>query len=136
MELVSPLVFVLSYVYPSQIGNSQSPATFLFLLMWVAHYANRSIVYPLRQPSRKPMHIGVMLSACFFNVVNGYVNGRWLATLYPEQSRSPVLIISGIFMFALGMFGNIYHDEILIKLKKQSKGYSVPFGGQYGLHAT
>ncbi|KAJ2707751.1 hypothetical protein FB645_000524 [Coemansia sp. IMI 203386] len=79
------------------------------------------------------MHVGIMLSACLFNTVNGYINGRWLATEYKNRSEDPVLAIGGICMFALGMAGNIYHDDLLMNLRRRTTGYSIPFGGLFGL---
>ncbi|KAJ2784594.1 hypothetical protein GGI15_002207 [Coemansia interrupta] len=135
MELVSPATFLLSYTRPSSIGSTRSHITDLFALLWTIHYANRALIYPLRQPSRKPMHIGIMLSACLFNVVNGYINGRWLSTLYGRDGvDGPLCVLGGICMFAAGMFGNIYHDNLLMGLRRRAtNGYSVPTGGLFSM---
>ncbi|KAJ1960362.1 hypothetical protein GGI12_003842 [Dipsacomyces acuminosporus] len=166
MELVSPLAFALSYFArsPPFSGDSRSSgsgssrrtlATHVFMALWMIHYTNRAVIYPLRQQSRKQMHLGILLSACVFNVVNGYVNARWLVvfsdiSLYSSSmsdskmayfSRHPVRCVLGLSMFALGMAGNIHHDNILSSLRTRSprqtaKGdkkstYSVPYGGLF-----
>ncbi|KAJ2387774.1 hypothetical protein GGI05_003986 [Coemansia sp. RSA 2603] len=135
MELVSPATFLLSYMRPSSIGSTQTNLTDLFAILWIIHYANRAFIYPLRQPSRKPMHIGIMLSACLFNVVNGYTNGRWLSTLYSREDQHGLLrILAGTCMFIAGMLGNVYHDNLLMSLRRHSTdGYSIPTGGLFSV---
>ncbi|KAI9506791.1 3-oxo-5-alpha-steroid 4-dehydrogenase-domain-containing protein [Coemansia spiralis] len=99
MELVSPVVFIYSYfssnlafLLPSKIQpleRSASTRSLVFVALWIAHYVNRAIIYPLRQPSRKNMHIGIMLCAVVFNTVNAYLNGRWLATAFSSHATEP-----------------------------------------------
>ncbi|KAI8325277.1 3-oxo-5-alpha-steroid 4-dehydrogenase [Martensiomyces pterosporus] len=144
MELVSPLVFAYSYFA----RRPQTLATHVFFFLWMAHYANRAILYPLRQQSRKPMHAGIMLCAYLFNAVNGYLNARYLAAfsdplLYsaPYFARHPMRSLLGIGLFVCGMAGNIHHDSILSGLRTHPAGketgsagegrYLVPYGGLF-----
>ncbi|KAJ2796871.1 hypothetical protein H4R20_005387 [Coemansia guatemalensis] len=170
MELVSPAVLLyaryshmapvlcLLNIAPS-IHNTESTAEELLsfkdtlVLLWLVHYAYRAILYPLRQPSRKPMHLGIMLSAVLFNSVNGYLNGRWLSLYAPLEYQQNVGVYiahnrwrcwTGLILFAGGFIGNIYHDNVLMRLrrtpqsvrkeqKSKSTRYSIPYGGLFGL---
>lgn len=49
----------------------------LLLALFVAHYVNRSLIYPLRTQGR-PMPLTVMLMAFAFCTVNGYLQARAL----------------------------------------------------------
>ncbi|KAJ1670898.1 hypothetical protein GGF38_001197 [Coemansia sp. RSA 25] len=149
MELVSPAALLYSYLamdsfIPTSRSVGHSLLTHAFCAMWCVHYANRALVYPLRQASRKPMHIGVGLASCMFNSINGYLNGRWLAVfsdglynetyLYTHKWR----VLFGLCLFVLGMAGNIYHDNILLRLRRPASGksnnrYSVPEGGLFAV---
>ncbi|KAJ1992504.1 hypothetical protein GGI25_000177 [Coemansia spiralis] len=151
MELVSPVVFIYSYfssnlafLLPSKIQpleRSASTRSLVFVALWIAHYVNRAIIYPLRQPSRKNMHIGIMLCAVVFNTVNAYLNGRWLATAFSSHATEPfnswdVRFVLGTALFVAGMAGNIHHDNLLMRLRsKKSKGngsrYLIPYGSLF-----
>ncbi|PIA18158.1 3-oxo-5-alpha-steroid 4-dehydrogenase [Coemansia reversa NRRL 1564] len=168
MELVSPVALLyarFSHMVPvlrlfkvTAATHSTGPAAEgllsfrnLLVLLWLMHYAYRAILYPLRQPSRKPMHLGIMLSAVVFNSINGYLNGRWLSMFAPlEYQQNCTVYIAdnygrcwvGLILFVGGIIGNIYHDNILMRLrrspqsvnKKQkpiSTRYSIPYGGLF-----
>ncbi|KAJ1667310.1 hypothetical protein IW140_001955 [Coemansia sp. RSA 1813] len=135
MELVSPLALMYSYfvqdpvsVFPGELlpiaqqGVSEGSTVLIYL--WVVHYLNRAIVYPLRQPCRKSMHVGIMLCACAFNIVNGYLNGRWLATAGHETAPSVWgwRFVLGVMLFVAGFAGNIHHDNILMRLRSKPNG--------------
>ncbi|KAJ2747047.1 hypothetical protein GGI20_000851 [Coemansia sp. BCRC 34301] len=149
MELVSPAALLYSYLsmdlfVPTPRSASRSLLTHAFCMLWVLHYANRALVYPLRQASRKPMHIGIGLGSCVFNSINGYLNGRWFSVfsdalynesyLYTHKCR----VALGVCLFVLGMAGNVYHDNILLRLRRPAAGksnnrYSVPDGGLFAV---
>ncbi|KAJ1932087.1 hypothetical protein GGF37_007179, partial [Kickxella alabastrina] len=113
MELVSPAALLLAYTYPLAPGqfSQRTHTTDLFVILWITHYINRALIYPLRQPSRKPMHVGIMLSACLFNLINGYLNGRWLSVFSPPPTTTTTNInnhalsnpILGVCLFLCGM---------------------------------
>ncbi|KAJ2483453.1 hypothetical protein EV174_002942 [Coemansia sp. RSA 2320] len=149
MELVSPAALLCSYLASSTAGPQAqySAVTHVMCGLWVLHYTNRALVYPLRQASRKPMHIGVVLASCMFNTVNGYLNGRWLSVFsnglytnaYWDVYQGRALL--GLSLFVLGMAGNIYHDNVLMNLRQpgaqpapgSARKYLVPCGGLFAL---
>jgi hypothetical protein len=99
------------------------------ILLYGMHYVNRSVVYPLRMLSTRPMGIEVVLSALFFNLCNGYLQGLAYLQGYPSSSLQRVL---GVALFTAGMLINIDSDERLRLLKKDSQEYKVPTGGCFG----
>jgi hypothetical protein len=74
MELPSLLVFSLAFL--SGRGSIEN-LTWIFFTLYVFHYTNRSIIYPLRtRTGGKRMPLVVALMAVVFNLVNGFSNGR------------------------------------------------------------
>lgn len=139
MELVSPIA--LTYNCLPALSSARQVSFWLWCL-WLIHYINRSLMYPLRQPSRKPMHVGIMLSACLFNTINGTLNGSWLTASRYQSAVSqyiydyPAGSIGGLSLFVVGMVGNIYHDNILMRLRataSSSSAYSIPKDGLFAL---
>jgi 3-oxo-5-alpha-steroid 4-dehydrogenase 1 len=77
--LVIPAISYLWCDVPEVSGNL---ANRLLLLYLTFHYTNRTIIYPLRLRGGKPSPIGVVASAFFFCVVNGYMQGRFLTSIH------------------------------------------------------
>jgi protein-S-isoprenylcysteine O-methyltransferase Ste14 len=132
MEAPSPLTMLACFVVQ---GPSQ-PGGWLFLGLWLVHYTNRSFVYPLRNPGgKKPMPLAICGSAIFFNLVNGYLNGRGLTLFGPQYGWSDFgepRIVLGLSLWAVGLSINLQADEILFKLRKPGEtGYKIPYGGFY-----
>jgi len=126
--LLFPILFFLSS------SRSQDITAILFLLMWEIHYVQRTIVFPLvmkKSPSRMPLL--VMFMALFFNMSNGYLNGRFLFSLsepYGSQWLSNPRFIIGATFFISGYIINIHSDSILRGLRKKSEtDYKIPHGG-------
>jgi 3-oxo-5-alpha-steroid 4-dehydrogenase 1 len=133
MEAAALLTIAVCFV----LGRTPHPPTeIVFLALWELHYVHRTLVYPLRRTaSAKPMPLVVMLLAIVFNVLNGYVNGRYLFTFGPVRESSwfadPRFVI-GTVVFLGGMAINVQADEILLHLRKPGeKGYAIPFGGLF-----
>ena len=102
-----------------------------FIFLWILHYFNRTIIYPLRIKTRgKKIPIAIVSSAFFFNLVNGILNGYFL-TLVQFESISNMYLILGFVIFFIGFYINISSDNILIKLRTNQKGYVIPKGGLF-----
>ncbi|KAJ2449807.1 hypothetical protein EV183_004687 [Coemansia sp. RSA 2336] len=128
MELVSPVSLLCAYTKRHAVGD-------FLATLWLLHYLHRAVIYPLRQPSRKPMHVGIMLSAIAFNVLNGCLNGHWLAHYAPDSLGNSARAGVGLCLFVLGMAGNVYHDNILmgVRTRTAKSGYAIPRGGLFEL---
>ena len=102
--------------------------TILFIILWITHYFNRTIIYPLRIKTKgKKIPIVIVASAFFFNMVNGVFNGYFL-TLVQFESISHMYLILGLIIFIIGLYINVSSDNILIKLRTKQKGYVIPKG--------
>ncbi|MCB0522048.1 MAG: DUF1295 domain-containing protein [Lewinellaceae bacterium] len=133
MEVVSPLTFAYFFVSGE---NEKTGPMWLFFGLWMAHYANRAIRYPLRaKMDGKSVPMVIVGSAIFFNLVNGFLNGYWLGSLaapYPAAWFGTPQFIFGILLFFAGAFINIQSDNILLKLRKPGEtGYKIPQGGLF-----
>ena len=101
----------------------------VFFTLWVAHYFNRSVIYPFRQKNAKDTAVLVVLSAILFNTVNGFVNGYYLGSKelvnnnYVDYFCSPNFIF-GIIVFLIGVIINGKSDEILFNLRKENDSFN------------
>jgi 3-oxo-5-alpha-steroid 4-dehydrogenase 1 len=114
---------------------SRSSLVWLLFALWILHYINRTLVYPLRiRATPKRMPLVIALSAVFFNVVNAGLNGYYLAELAPPERygaawlQTPSFVV-GAVLFAAGMAINWWSDTILIRLRRPGEtGYKIPRG--------
>ena len=93
--------------------------------LFVIHYLNRAIVGPIISPSMAPMSPFVWMFALVFQVMNGASIGGWLAGYgshkqwkedesYISNTRFQV----GVLIWALGLLGNIWHDDELREIRR------------------
>lgn len=116
-------------------GKNFESCVWILFCVWIFHYVNRSLVYPLRiRATPKKMPLVIALSAVFFNLVNAGLNGYYLAVLappdkYDERWLSSPAFLSGAVLFIMGMYINWSSDNILINLRKPGEtGYKIPRG--------
>ncbi len=133
MELPSLLVFALAFLLGP--GGVQ-PVTWIFFALYVAHYTNRAVIYPLRtRTSGKQMPMVVALMAVFFNVINGYLNGTYFSAFarsYPLEWLYDARFIIGTVLFFTGAGINWWADQKLLRLRRGGdRGYSIPRGGLF-----
>ncbi|KAF5377867.1 hypothetical protein D9615_006744 [Tricholomella constricta] len=123
MELVSPVVFLATLLTSSSL--LASPPQLLLAALYLIHYTNRSVLSPLRTPSRSKSHISVPLSAVFFNTINGALMGTYLsspaACAFLARAHTRPIFWAGIGLWTLGFAGNIWHDEILLNLRRKAR---------------
>jgi len=135
METPSPLVMAVMFFLGDRRTNLAALAA---LALWLGHYVYRSLVFPFLLPaSSRPMPLVVLGSGALFNVVNAYLNGRWLFVLSPERpaawlTRVPFLV--GACLFVAGFLTHVLADRELRRLRRQSGGaYVVPRGALFRL---
>jgi len=133
MELPSLLTFGLFFLLGP---NEKTSPMWLFFALWVAHYINRSLVFPFRIKTQgKKMPFSIAASAIFFNLINGFTNGYFLGTYctpYPEEYWLSANMIGGLVLFIVGACINIYSDQLLLDLRKPGEtGYKIPQGGLF-----
>jgi protein-S-isoprenylcysteine O-methyltransferase Ste14 len=133
MELPALAVFIIFFLLGP---GTPAGITWLFFLIWLAHYTHRTFIYPLRTKTKnKKMPIVIVVFALFFNLVNGFLNGYYFGNIRPDYDLAWLYdprFIAGLIVFIAGMAINIKSDEILMSLRKNSSnGYSVPYGGMF-----
>ncbi len=133
METPSPALMIAMFA----LGNRHANVVALvFLGLWLMHYLYRAFVYPWLLPAgARPMPVAVLASGAFFNLVNGYINGRWLFTLSnplpPAWLASP-RFIAGCLFFVAGLCTHVVADRALRRLRSDGK-YAIPQGALFRL---
>lgn len=134
MELPSPICFAMAFFSNE---NDKSSMSYFFMSLWMLHYINRSIIFPFRYPNKnKKMPLSIALSAIFFNMVNGSINGYFFgsidASFYAENYFLQWNFLMGIALFFTGFTINNHSDHILLNLRKPGEtGYKIPKGGMF-----
>ena len=104
--------------------------TYLLVCLWTIHYIYRTLVFPFKlKTNNKKMPLVIVLSAVFFNAVNGVLNGYFLGYLNTasiDLYRPSIYI--GLTFFICGLVINHKADNKLISLRKKDTGYQIPNG--------
>jgi len=130
MEFVSPLALIMLYL------NAESdfaPGIILLAGLWIAHYLHRALIYPFRARwAGKNMPVVIMLSAIFFNSVNGSLNGIALSHLDTSGFWTAWTTWLGLSLFVFGAATNLLADTQLIRLRQSGdSGYQIPQGNLF-----
>lgn len=126
MEAPAPLAFAVCFL----IGSHITMVTLVFLLLWESHYLHRAFIYPfsLRGAARR-MPLSVISFGILFNVMNGYLNGRYIFTFsggYGTGWFSDPRFIFGTLLFIAGFVINRQADTALRELRKPGdSGYQI-----------
>lgn len=132
-------IIYLYYATPECRANGNNN---LLMTLFVLHYINRSVLYPLRMPrSSAPMPVTVMLLAFAFCLWNGIQQSLALGVVQcssnnwgpldsessSSQYMSALRMYAGIALFVTGAIINIHSDQILMTLKNSTtKGRTSP----------
>jgi len=133
MESASVIVFTICFIQ----RDSPTTTTILILyLLWEIHYVHRAFIYPFsRSSSTSKIPLSVISAGFLFNVINSYLNGRYIFSIADGYTNEWLLnprFTVGIVLFATGFFINRQADTILSKLRKHGeKGHLIPYGGLY-----
>ena len=145
-NLWMPLVvkFVLAPVYTPRVEAEMTLPNYLLLFMFLSHYVNRTIVYPLRMSSEcSNMPISVVFLAFAYCCWNGFNQSVSLCVVmtYPDTWTTDLRFLVGVFIFFTGMFLNIQSDNTLLTIRKNikdiakiqstEKRYEIPRGGLF-----
>ncbi len=133
MELVSPATFAWFFLS----GENEKTAGMWFVFaLWMGHYFNRSIIYPIyARMKKRRIPLSIMIFAVFFNLMNAGLNGYFLgsvATPFPDGFFLQANFFIGVLLFFGGMAVNMQSDRILVNLRKPGEtGYKIPQGGMF-----
>ena len=133
MEAASPLVFAAVFLTDIRIVTATQ---IVFLIMWQVHYIDRAFIYPITlRISSKPLPLVVLIAGLVFNVMNAYLNSRYIMINTLKYSSSwfyDVRFLAGITLFFLGFFVNRHSDYILYRIRRTSQQeYGIPWSGFY-----
>ncbi len=115
--------------------HALEPAPLALLLIWQIHYVNRTFVFPFRiKADGKTTPLSIVATAIVFNLLNAYVNARWVSELgtYDASWLHDARFVVGAAVFATGFAINQHADWVLMNLRKPGEtGYKIPHGGLY-----
>jgi len=129
MELPAALtIAAMAWIYRGSIGWG-----WIFLVLWELHYIYRTFVFPARmRHGRRTFPVSMALSAVFFNLINGFINGAYLFRIRPLADPSwfadPRFILGTLVFFA----GFAIHVDSDRRIQSQKPGpgrYIIPMGG-------
>lgn len=131
-ESPASLLFVVIFALGDHAGDT---TPLVLLCLWQFHYALRAFVYPLRmRDTGKRIPLLIVVMAILFNVLNVYVNARWISQLgtYSDDWLTTWPFVCGTFCFLAGWMINQHADRTLIRLRRHGHdGYQIPYGGLY-----
>jgi len=133
MEIPAVIVPVVFFLLSDRTGDI---AALAFLGIWLLHYVNRSLIYPFRLTGGNlMMPLSIAAMGFFFNLVNGWLQGRYLFFIGPVREASWLVdprFLAGTALFLAGFVLNQHSDHVLRNLRKPGEtGYKIPFGGGY-----
>ena len=123
MEAPSPVLFGLLFLTGTQTAGI---VPLIFLVLWEGHYLHRAFVYPftLRGIARR-VPVTIIGFGIVFNVVNAYLNGRWVFHFSPGYTSdwlNDPRFIAGVALFVIGYFINRRADLALRELRRSGEG--------------
>jgi 3-oxo-5-alpha-steroid 4-dehydrogenase 1 len=119
MESPSPVLMVIFFIT----SDGKNLPLLIFILLWLAHYIHRTLIYPFIQSGReKPYPVILVAMAFIFNILNGFVNGY--GTFHLLTFSSGWLLswqfITGSLLFITGFIINKASDTKLQNLRRDN----------------
>lgn len=131
MEIPASVLFFAFYL----LGEHRLGAVpLVFLGLWQLHYVQRAFVYPflLRGGARMPLVVAAL--GLGFNVLNSWINARWVSQLgdYDASWLLDPRFLIGAALFLAGYTLNLHSDRVLRGLRSGgATGYRIPHGGGF-----
>jgi protein-S-isoprenylcysteine O-methyltransferase Ste14 len=130
MESPGVLAFLAIYLYGP---HRADPSPLALLAIWQTHYVHRTFVFPFAMRANgKRMPVTIAAMAIAFNLLNAWINARWISALgdYPLRWLADPRFAIGTVVFFVGLVINIRADRRLIALRAPGEtGYKIPRGG-------
>ena len=123
-----------------RISLVENPMNLIYVLPFLVHYINRTIIYPLRNPSTKPLPLEIVAAAFTFTFANSYIQCALFLDRGPLYSTADLALPrfwAGWALFLVGMYTNVRADNLLARLKRElqqrqkageDKEYQIPHG--------
>ena len=133
MEAPASVLFAAFYL----LGDHRAELVpLIFLGLWQLHYVQRAFVYPFLIRGHGRMPVSVVGMAIAFNLLNAWINARWIAHFghYDASWLVDPRFTIGVLLFLGGFALNLHSDRVLRRLRRgNADGYSIPRGGAYRL---
>jgi len=130
----SPAWLFFAWVYAAGAHRAEA-APLALLALWLGHYLYRGLVFPWRlREGERQMPVLVAGLGFGFNLLNGWVNARWISELgsYPPGWLEDPRFLAGAALFAAGLAVHASADAALRRLRAPGEsGYRVPRGGLF-----
>ena len=132
MELPAVVVFALLFL----IGNRPiNPVAIAFLCLWEFHYLYRTFVFSALLRGKTQVPLAIVGSGFLFNVINGYINGRYLfhfSSPYALSWFGDPRFVLGAVLFFTGFSIHFGSDRILRNLRAPGESsFKIPHGALY-----
>jgi len=131
----TPNVFITLYYayYFYQDSSKFNYINYFMIGFFFIHYIHRGLIFPFQLAKTKKLPLDIILMACSFCVANAIMQNRsiFLFSSYSWNELNHITLVIGIILFFVGMYINIYHDYMMIKMKKNSDTYVLPYGGLF-----
>ncbi len=126
----APVFIVVLFLYLRSLnlygGVTRNVPYWVFLLLFEAHYFQRSFIFPFMMKGKSKMPLVIMGLSVLWNLINGYIQGYWLfhiAPLYKPELYTASWVtdprfIIGICIFIIGMIINLHSDYVIRHLRK------------------
>lgn len=136
-----PVFLVVLYFWAKSEVRFELPYL-IFFLLFELHYFHRSFICPMLMRGNSKMPLAIMGLSVIWNLINGYLQGKFLFELAPANSAYHAMysaewlhdwrFIAGTCIFFVGMIINIHSDHVIRHLRKpgDTKHY-LPKGGMY-----
>lgn len=130
MEAPSPIVFSVCFILG---GVPVNAVIIIFFVLYMSHYIHRAFIYPfsLRGTARQ-MPLSIIAFGFIFNVMNGYLNGRYLFFFsdgrYTNSWLTDPRFVIGVLLFITGYIINRQSDLALRELRNNGdSGYKISY---------
>lgn len=109
----------------------------IFALLFLAHYFQRSFIFPALIRGKSRMPLTIILMGAIFNTINAYMLGGWIFYISPAAEYSlgwlcSFPFIAGTAIFIAGAAINMHSDHIVRHLRKPGDTrHYIPRGGMF-----
>ncbi|GBF95813.1 3-oxo-5-alpha-steroid 4-dehydrogenase [Raphidocelis subcapitata] len=132
--LAVPALWLAALSSPQQRARAAAPGNALPLALFLAHYAHRALIYPLRMRPGRATPAGIVLMAFAFCAYNGYMQARYFLAEAPPDAPLTPRALAGAAVWLAGWAVNLHADTALINLRRPGEtGYKIPRGGAFEL---
>lgn len=118
-------------------GANFSMPGILFLIMFEAHYFQRSIIFPMLMRGKGSMPVAIIAMGMAFNMINAFLIGHSLfnpdmAASYGAMWLNEPQFWVGVLLFLVGMGINLHSDHVIRTLRQPGDtAHYLPQKGMY-----